>query len=79
MRDWKKSMDQRFARLGALPKDSAEEIDLWHEIEDAQAALFDLLPDARIATPGLSRRDFARVSAKAGVPMKSDRIRRAAS
>lgn len=79
LRDWKKSMDQRYARLNTLAKGSPEEKNLWHEIESAQAALFDLLPAAQIKTPGLTRVDFSRISSLAGVPMKSDRIRRASS
>ena len=79
LRDWKKSMDQRYARLNTLAKGSADESSLWREIEAAQAALFDLLPAAQIKTPGLTRVDFTRISKLAGVPMKSDRISRAAS
>jgi chromosome segregation ATPase len=79
LRDWKKSMDQRFARLNTLAKGSPEEKNLWHEIEAAHAALFDLLPAAQIKTPGLTRIEFARIGSQAGVPMKSDRIRRPSS
>ena len=69
-------MNQRYARLSTLQEGSADESALWREIEQAQAALFDLLPAAHIEAPGFTRADFARISAKAGVPMKSDIIRR---
>lgn len=76
LRDWKASMDQRYERLGSMDKDSEEEIELWREIEEAQSALFDLLPAARIHTPRLTRGDFPRISNRSGVPLKSERIRR---
>jgi hypothetical protein len=59
-----------------MDKDSEEEIELWREIEEAQAALFDLLPAARIHAPRLTRGDFPRISNRSGVPLKSERIRR---
>lgn len=76
LRDWKKAMDDRQARLASAPPGSAEEGRLMNEIEEAYGTLYDLLPAARIDSHGMSRTDFVRARTKAGVPMKSERIRR---
>lgn len=77
LRDWKKAMDDRQARLAKATPGSAEEGRLMNEIDEAYGTLYDLLPSAQIATHGTSRTDFVRARTKAGVPMKSERIRRA--
>lgn len=77
LRDWKKDMERRHAKLSQVAAGSAEERELNREIDDAYGELADLLPAARIETAGLARGDFSRMRAKSGVPMKSDRIRRA--
>ena len=77
LRDWKSAMGRRHARLAEAAAGSAEERELNREIDEAYGALAELLPAARIEIAGLSRSDFTRMRAKSGVPMKSDRIRRA--
>lgn len=77
LRDWKAAMDRRFTRLAALPKDSNEERLLWDEIEEAYSALLKLLTTAGVETTDLTPGDFTRLSARSGVMMKSERIRRA--
>lgn len=75
--DWAQAMNRRYARLATLPQDSAEEVALWSEITEAHAALLDLLPAAKIEPPRIARTDFARLAGKSGIPVRSDRIRRA--
>ena len=76
LRDWKKDMERRHAKLAQAAAGSVEERELNQEIDDAYGKLAELLPAARIETGGLARSDFARMRARSGVPMKSDRIRR---
>jgi len=48
LRDWKDAMDLLYARLAALPQDSPEARDLWHEIEKEKAGLHNLITTARM-------------------------------
>ncbi len=43
LRDVKQAMDQRYARLAALPEDSVEARDLWREIESEKGNLKNLI------------------------------------
>ncbi len=54
LRDWKLAMDQRYARLAALPEDSAEARELWQEIESEKGNLKNVVNAAPGSTRGVS-------------------------
>jgi hypothetical protein len=57
LRDWKDAMDKRYARLAALPEDSTEARELWHEIESEKANLRNLIPTSAGQTRSVSLRE----------------------
>jgi hypothetical protein len=54
LREWKESMDKRYARLASLPEDSAEARELWKEIEAEKAGLGQLIGSSGKGTRGVS-------------------------
>lgn len=54
LRDVKQAMDQRYARLAALPEDSAEARELWREIESEKGNLKNLINVPSGQTRGVS-------------------------
>ncbi|RBP46186.1 chromosome segregation ATPase [Roseimicrobium gellanilyticum] len=54
LREWKESMDKRYARLASLPEDSAEARELWKEIEAEKAGLGQLIGAGGKGTRGVS-------------------------
>ncbi|MEZ0276763.1 MAG: hypothetical protein ACAH88_17780, partial [Roseimicrobium sp.] len=54
LREWKESMDKRYARLASLPEDSAEARELWKEIEAEKAGLSHLIGVSGKGTRGVS-------------------------
>ena len=57
LRDWKEGMDRRYAKLAALPEDSAEARDLWREIENEKASLKSLITQQAGQTKRVSLRE----------------------
>jgi len=71
LRDWKEAMDQRYARLAALPEDSAEARALWREIETEKGKLKNLISAAPGQTRGVSLNEAVLKGIAANVEKKA--------
>jgi chromosome segregation ATPase len=71
LRDWKQAMDQRYARLAALPEDSAEARELWREIESEKGNLKNVYASQLGETRGVSLQESVLKGIVANVEKKA--------
>src|SRR4029079_11779978 len=75
LRDWKQAMDQRYARLAALPEDSPEARELWREIEGEKGNLKQLIGVPPGQTRDVSLHESVLKGIVANVEKKSQQYR----